>query len=387
MNLAISIAGALQGILLSMFFFLRSRSRMATLMLGSYVFVFSVGLLENWFIENATSTFGQIVTGFISNSAYLYGPFLYLFIYYLTTGTSHLIKKHLIHFLPFLVFFLAQVVNILSGNELVEATGNFADFVLFELLVIQILTYNIAAIRRLDIYYRKMLETWSTIEEKDLRWLRRLLFVITLIYAFSFLLTHLRLLGVTNIERLYLIIQVSITLCIYLMSYKVLLKPILFTPELATPLSTKESEALPQILPSSEGEPAPESKYKKSGLKPEQAARHIEDLKRIMETEKPYKNPDLDVYALAQQLGISKNHFTQTLNEHLKVNFYEFINGFRIEEAKKLLLDPDYSNLSLDGIANESGYKSRTTFFNNFKKMTGQTPTEWSKSKMDHQNP
>jgi AraC-like DNA-binding protein len=121
------------------------------------------------------------------------------------------------------------------------------------------------------------------------------------------------------------------------------------------------------------------SKYRKSGLKPEHAKKLLTDLQKIMEEEKLFKQPELNIHSLASIMNISKNHLTQVINEQLQMNFFEFINTYRVEEAKKILVNPDYSHLNLQGIAAEAGYKSKTTFFINFKKLTGFSPLEWSK--------
>jgi AraC-like DNA-binding protein len=58
-------------------------------------------------------------------------------------------------------------------------------------------------------------------------------------------------------------------------------------------------------------------------------------------------------------------------------NFYAYINEYRVEEAKRKIADSRFAHLNLTGIALESGFKSKSAFNINFKKITGQTPTEW----------
>jgi AraC-like DNA-binding protein len=324
----------------------------------------------------------KILQSFIGNSSYLYGPFLYLFVFYLTVNVPAFKRKRLLHFLPFTIFFLFECYMILAGPHIPRFNADIFELVQFEILVIQILTYNVMAIKRVDKYDQSILATYSNIEQRDLRWLRFILLIITFIYVFSFLLSHLLLFGVHQVANLFPIVQIAITCCIYLMSYLVLLKPGLFTLPIVNIVNSEEN--LPTLVIANaaavEGETVASSRYKKSGLRPEQAKQYLEQLQSLMNDRKPYKNPDLNIQALAGQLQISKNHLTQVLNEDLKMNFFEFINFHRIEEAKRLLLDPGYSHLSLQGIANESGYQSKTTFFANFRKITGLTPQKWSKS-------
>jgi AraC-like DNA-binding protein len=370
-SLLISLLGALQGILISFYFFVKGRARIATMLFGSYVLVFSLGLMEEWLAQQDPGLAGDILLAFISNSTFLYGPLLYLFVYYLISNKSRFQRIHILHFLLFSIAFLARVAMILKDGTVVEEGDGTVDLIVFEILVVQILLYNIYAIKRLGRYNHSILQTWSNIEQKDLTWLRRLLLFITAIYGFSFLLTHLLLFGIDDVAPYYLVVQIAITVSIYMMSYMVLFRSNLFvsdTNQLGNGVVAENAEAV--------DEPEP-LRYKKSGLKPEQARKYVQELQALIEKEKPFRNPDLTIYSLAKQLGISRNHLTQVLNEELKLSFFEFINICRIEEAKLLLLHPDYTHLNLPGIAIEAGYRSKTTFFSNFRKITGHTPQEW----------
>ncbi|MBX2875783.1 MAG: helix-turn-helix domain-containing protein [Saprospiraceae bacterium] len=63
------------------------------------------------------------------------------------------------------------------------------------------------------------------------------------------------------------------------------------------------------------------------------------------------------------------------MNRRMATSFYNLVNRFRVEQAKLLLLDPQAAHLSIEGIAYECGFKSRSTFFKFFKKEVGMTPT------------
>jgi AraC-like DNA-binding protein len=380
--LTVSIIGGLQGILLALFFFIKGRKKLAILMLSLYLFVFSAGLFENWIEENSHNIFFKVLLSFVGNSSYLYGPFLYLFVHYLVYEINIFRRKDICHFLPFTVFFIAELCIIIFKGDISKNSSDILELVQFELLIIQTIIYNLLAIRELKGHYNFILQTYSSIEKRDLNWLKFFLVIITCIYCFSFLLSHLLLFGISKAGNFFFLIQIAITSCIYLMSYVVLSSPHLFVieeKEELTPELEKVMEDEPAIKELNDTAMPIEEKYKKSGLKLELAVQHLGLLERLMKEQKLYKNTDLNIQALSLQLGISKNHLTQIINEQLKMNFFEFINSHRIEEAKRLLLNPEYSHLSLTGIAGESGYKSKATFFANFKKVTGLTPLEWQK--------
>ena len=120
----------------------------------------------------------------------------------------------------------------------------------------------------------------------------------------------------------------------------------------------------------------PVIKYEKSGLSDKLAIQYVESLQRLMEEEKPYLNPDLSLPALAEQVGISKHYITEALNNKLQKNFFQFINEYRVEEAKRLIQQAkEHENLLQ--VAYASGFNSKTTFIKYFKNMVGTTPSKF----------
>jgi AraC-like DNA-binding protein len=120
-----------------------------------------------------------------------------------------------------------------------------------------------------------------------------------------------------------------------------------------------------------------------SKLGQEEVQRHIERIIQLMRGEKMYLNENLSLRELASQMKSDPNLISFILNKHLDSNFYDFINCYRIEEVKNKLSDPRYKHLSLLGIALESGFNSKTTFNRVFKQVTGVTPTEFQKKRLE----
>jgi AraC-like DNA-binding protein len=118
-------------------------------------------------------------------------------------------------------------------------------------------------------------------------------------------------------------------------------------------------------------------KYEKSTLTPERSERYLDKLLHFMEKEKPYSEGDLTVQRLAEKLSIPAPHLSQTINERLGQTFSDFINSYRVEEAKRKLLDPALKHLSVLGISEEVGFTSKSSFNSVFKKYTNMTPSEF----------
>jgi AraC-like DNA-binding protein len=132
----------------------------------------------------------------------------------------------------------------------------------------------------------------------------------------------------------------------------------------------------PQLADSEDELPAVK-KYEKSRLAPERSERYLNRLLQLMEKERPFIDGDLTIQKLAAKLSIPAPHLSQTINERLGKSFPDFINSYRIEEAKKKLLDPACKHLSVLGIAEEVGFSSKSSFNAVFKKHTDMTPSEF----------
>ncbi|MFN8211699.1 MAG: AraC family transcriptional regulator [Bacteroidales bacterium] len=124
----------------------------------------------------------------------------------------------------------------------------------------------------------------------------------------------------------------------------------------------------------------PMTKYAGSRLTESEAKQYAEKLSKYMKSSKPYLNPELTLSQLAGELGISSHFLSQVINEKLELNFFDFINGYRVEEFKERTSNPNYSNFSLLGIALECGFNSKSAFNRIFKQKTGLTPSQFKKT-------
>jgi AraC-like DNA-binding protein len=120
-------------------------------------------------------------------------------------------------------------------------------------------------------------------------------------------------------------------------------------------------------------------KYKNSGLPKSLEIKLSQDLEKLMHEQKLYKQNDLKLETLADMLNTNKHFISQVINEIHKVNFFEYINLKRIEEARQLLRAKTKSDLNIIEVAYEVGFNNKGTFNSVFKKITGLTPSEFRK--------
>ena len=118
-------------------------------------------------------------------------------------------------------------------------------------------------------------------------------------------------------------------------------------------------------------------KYASTYLKDSEIREHVRRIKKYMVSEKPYLLANLSLPELANKLEMSSHHLSRIINEEFGVNFFDFVNQYRIKEVKSRIGNPEYKNLSLFGIALDSGFNSKSAFNRVFKKVTGITPSEY----------
>ena len=119
-------------------------------------------------------------------------------------------------------------------------------------------------------------------------------------------------------------------------------------------------------------------KYQRSVLSPDYKASKLRLIRNTMEGEKLYLNQDFSLELLSVSTGLSKHHISQIINEELKCSFFEYTHQFRIEEAKRLMQSTDF--VKIEALAYDLGYRSKSSFFNAFKRNTRQTPAEYLKT-------
>ncbi|WP_208686185.1 helix-turn-helix domain-containing protein [Flavobacterium sp. SLB02] len=103
-----------------------------------------------------------------------------------------------------------------------------------------------------------------------------------------------------------------------------------------------------------------------------------EQINTLFETRKIYTNPELTLSILAKELNIRPQLLSQFINDNLNKSFTQFINEYRIDEAKRLLKES--TQFKIDAVGFESGFNSTSTFYSSFKKITGTTPSNYQKS-------
>ncbi len=124
-------------------------------------------------------------------------------------------------------------------------------------------------------------------------------------------------------------------------------------------------------------------KYSNLNLSKEETERYKQKVISVMNEQKPYLDTEFSLSKCAELTGIPPHILSFVLSESLKQNFLHFTNSYRIEAAKKALLDARKQHLSIAGIATDCGFNTVSSFNTAFKKFTGSTPSEFKKKQVE----
>lgn len=224
--------------------------------------------------------------------------------------------------------------------------------------------------KRLLAFKRQLKNHYSNLDDRRLYTTRRLVFAAICIWIFAlFSVSISNLLG-----------QALLTLRAEVFTALILIWCVTFfamqhTPMLPVGLAREKTEQVVQGPDAIKHKTTPD-KYIKSALSGEQSARIVDKITRVMRDKKLYMDANLTLKKLADATGVSPNYLSQTLNETLGVNFFDFVNQWRIEASKSELLTSADPVLK---IALDAGFNARSSFYKAFKKETGVTPGEFRK--------
>ncbi|WP_103866761.1 AraC family transcriptional regulator [Aquimarina sp. I32.4] len=312
---------------------------------------------------------------FIGNSIIeiFMGPLIFLYIKSLFEKEKKLIKKYFVHFIPALLYLLCIsipfVVSIIKREFIFEYLSVFNDH--SDLIVIALLFYfifyTLLSLHSSYIYKNAMKANFSTISENDFGWVKRMLIGVLIILCFDITsILYEFILGELNFETDYLTFVPVIIYLGYLGYYGVNQSKIL----------------LPNFLINTPTEK--DKKVKKTDYLSTVNNKELQHLKllleNVMSTDKKFLEEDLTLSVLADAISISDKKLSAFLNQYLNTTFYDYVNKYRVESVKEKMKSPKFDNITLLGIAYESGFKSKTSFNRIFKKETGLSPSQYKSS-------
>ncbi len=369
-------AGGVQSLVLAALLLTRRENRTANRYLVALLLTFSV---QGLFIAYGNRAF-DLVHPHLTRISWvlplLLGPAFYLYVRKLTLKNPRHDPKDALHFIPaaaYGLYLLPYFLLTAAGKRAVMTAPGYGGEAYYwdELKVLQGLCYLVASFIVLRTHQRTIRQAFSDIARIRLRWLTRFLYFLAGVWAISFLTVQFSLLPLDAGFEPVLLVYAAASVGLYAMGFAGMSQPLVFNAGApAVPLP-----APPAGAPES---PAKE-KYTRSGLSGDQLEQYRVLLSATMTGAEPFLNNDLTIEELAHTTGIPRHHLSQVINDQFGMNFYDYINTYRVEKAKALLHSPRYRDQTILSLAFEAGFNSKTTFNTVFKKSTGLTPSQFAK--------
>jgi len=307
----------------------------------------------------------------------LSSPLLFFYIRTLVGLRTSLLFR-LLHFSPFLVYILLLLYiqyqlqgDIITLSAHLVAPKYHAVFNNYHAVPMAIspILYGIWNLRIVQQYQNRISTYFSYDEKIQLKWVQYVVALFTALVIFGFILVfgaiHFNAFSLVNA---FSIMGILLSLLLVVFGFYGFHQPHIF----------EHTKRQPENLYWKVTKRA--STYSKSGLTPEKIAVSAQRIEDVLVQQKVFLEEDLTLSSLAKQCDLSPTQLSQVINQHFKLSFYDLINTYRIEEAKKRLSSKDYDHLSLLGIAFECGFKSKSSFNRYFKKYTGSTPSAFKKT-------
>lgn len=321
-------------------------------------------LAEFFTVRNKIDVNLNVFYGTRYGSWFLLGPITYFYFKSITDAAWSFSKKQLLHFLPFIIFVVIipliayKVLNdrqidygmlsVFDHREKIVSTIQWTYSTVFIFQFIHLGYFLFKNLKIVNYYSKRLTSEYSNIDVK-INWLKY--FNIALIIVLIFSVIFLYILLVTDIYRRHLdyIYVIPIGLLFNFISFK-------FMRTEWRPIENN-------------------SKYEGSSLNQDEIPDYIIKLNRLMENEKVYLNNVIRLSDLSEMMTINKHHLSQIINQHYGLSFYDFINQFRVNEAKDIIIKhPEYT---LHQVAFDSGFNNKTSFVNAFKKFEKVPPSKF----------
>ena len=368
------ILGAAQGLFLALLLATKHNNSAANKILAVAMLAFSISILESLSYATGWYRTWPYLIGASKPLIFVFGPILYLYALAVIRGGHSFRKIWLLHFIPaglvavyFAPFYASDGTVKIAFVENLMRNGPPLDLLIIEnLQFVHGILYVVLTILLLGRHRVRLRNTHSNLERINLLWLRNLTIGIVAVWTLATALHVFQITGIDIGDIELRLTPLAVSIVVYAIGYLGLRQPEIFHRSSGAMAPIKEPK-----------EARADQTYEKSGLTQTQAEAHLQQLLRVMEQKQLYKNSLLTLDDLANEMSISPHHLSQVINVQLGKNFYDFVNGYRVEEVKRRLRDPKSMHLTILAIALDAGFNTKSSFNAFFKKHTGLTPSQY----------
>jgi AraC-like DNA-binding protein len=315
--------------------------------------LFSVSIADNVVYWVGYYEINPHLLGISLPFVFIYGPLFYIFLYRTNQSKTKMGKADWWHFVPFILVELWYMQYYLTNTSdklvmIAEWNNSFVNALLLPFLgLVSLVVYAILSFR----FIVELEKKYVIKIHRSGHWLGLIFIAYGLFVLFNILHFISIIFGKSNMTS-DTIIALGYSVFIYFIGY----------------LGLKMSKLFNGIK-------VDNTKYQTTSLPRNFSLSMFNKLTAYIESHESFKNNELKLSELADELSLSPHQLSQIINQNADQNFSEFINSYRIKEALKLISKMD----RIGELSYEVGFNNRTTFNKEFKKATGLTPTEYKK--------
>lgn len=340
-------------------------NRIASTLLTAFLLCVAIGsactlVLWNDFVHITPLFDEALLPYFLVTGLLLKGPALYLYVASLTQHSFRFRLWHLVHLVPTLACFLWMLVLQIDSLDLrfraPDATEriNFLANQVWHFVKIVPIAYGIAAVATIHRYRTRLKDQYSEFSTTEPEWLN----VLTIGFLISWAMTLLVHIAAQNstpaTSDIMGILDNYVT---FILMNALFIYSVVYAHQLLTtkhePTKDKHEEKLTDSA--------------------------IAKVHHGMEVEKFYLKQNLNIEEFSKRIDLPVKEVSAVINKHYGTNFFEFMNTYRVAEAKRLLSDPQHADMTVLDVLLQSGFNSKSAFHRFFNRLVGVSPTEFRK--------
>ena len=319
-------------------------------------------IISHFYFGLLNLKYSYIITYFIEDGArFCIPPLVYIYVKSIFLDHKNFFRKNGKHFIPFifyvLIYSLPQLVNDLSGEPLFQYPVKIYDTINLALVkdIFSIVYFSLA----LKLFFKaktRIKTHYTSITEEGFSWLLKFLISFLMVVIVDLLITVNEIYFGYDVEWDAYITLVFLVLAIVYVGYYGFSQLTVFIPDLVLGENTHPYHAISN--------------------KDKEEAHQVKD---FIETDKTFLIPNLTLPMLSEKVQISPRRLSFLFNNVLGISFYDFINGYRVEEAKKRLVSGHSDKYTITGIGLSCGFNSKSSFYRIFKNKLGVSPYQYKK--------
>ncbi|MEP7319671.1 MAG: helix-turn-helix domain-containing protein [Panacibacter sp.] len=367
-----------QLLFISIFLFSKETGkRVSNILLGLFFLCFCLSLIDSFLLKMEWYNSYPSLANMSAAFPLLYGPFLFFYTQSLVYKDFRFDKNKILQFVPFMLLFFTSFIsyNLLPDGEKINLLRSIKQraipiyvFVIAALMMLHFCVYAIISLKLIRQYRQLASDHFSDEQKVNLSWLSSTIIFFIALFIFSVVNSFI---GSASLANYYYFSLTLLIAAIFIFINRVLFKA-LKKPAIFSWVAEKEIKQVQPIM----------EKVAAEITVTETDAKNLELLIELMQNRKPWLEPELTVDTLAQQISMRPKELSRLINENLHQNFFDFINRYRIDEAKRLLTNPADKKITVLEVLYEVGFNSKSSFNTLFKKYTGITPSEFKKQNM-----